>query len=282
MIRSIVFLFLCALPVSAQTIKEQTQRNLMAMTNISATQLVNGDRYRVAMFGNRQVFNREISFPRQGIKPGDEWYTLLQSSQLWKLSPQGDHYTYSDTCRWTERRRSLWSADSDWDGLVPCDGEVYVDGPNITRITQRLHPDHRRLVKTAFFDITYEFVDLKDKRLLPTHMTMSAEFRNGRNYSLDIKWIDYKEFGAEVVLKEIDPDESPRPMHNGVNFFNQEIPDKATSSDDVTPPPDFTSPRPSSSDVVSNPSGLRDATTSSESVRSWKTFFKRLVPIRTR
>jgi len=96
MIRSILFLFLCALPVSAQTIKEQTQRNLMAMTNISATQLVNGDRYRVAMFGNRQVFNRQISYPQQGIKPGDEW----------SIKEVLDHLIYA-TALITERIRDL-------------------------------------------------------------------------------------------------------------------------------------------------------------------------------
>jgi hypothetical protein len=254
----------------------------MAMTSIAATQSIIGNRYRVAMFGNRQVFNREISFPQQGIKPGTEWYTLLQSSQLWRLIPQGDHYIYSDTCRWTERRRSLWSADSDWDGWLPCEGEVYVDGPNVTRITQRLHPDDQRLVKGVCFDITYEFVELKEKRLLPAHMTMSAEFRNGRNYILDIKWTDYTEFGTDVVMKEVDADESPRPMRNGVNFFNQETADNAFSSSDATTPTDFESPQPSPSDVLSNPSGLRDATTDTESVRSWKRFFKRLMPIGTR
>jgi len=114
-------------------------------------------------------------------------------------------------------------------------------------------------------------------------MTMSAEFRNGRNYDLDIKWTDYQEFGTDLVMKDVDADDSPRPMRSGVDFFSQETADNTFSSSDATTPTDFASPRPSSSDVVSDPSGLRDATTNSESIRSWTRFFKRLVvPIRTR
>jgi hypothetical protein len=193
--------FLCLLPVEAQTIREQTQQNLMAMNNISATQTVDGSRYRVAIFGGQQVFRPRMPRPYVGIRLGAEWFGLLQESQTWTLVPAGDHFTYSSGCRWSETDHRVFRNDVEWEGWVPCEGEVYVDGPNIVRITQRLRPD--RMARLVTIDMYYSWVDLKTKHLLPARMIMNAVFKNGDSKSVNVSWSGYKEYGSEVVVTEL-------------------------------------------------------------------------------
>jgi hypothetical protein len=220
MIRGILFLLLCFTPAMGQTIRENTQRTLMAMTNISATQLVDGKPYRVAMFGNRQVFARAIPTPKIGIRPGAEWYSLLQASQLWKLTPAGDHFTYSDHTRWFEISRIAFGADEKWEGLVPCEGEVYVVDNNIVRITQRFNPG--RHTNSVSIDMFYEWIQLKQKRLLPSRMTMTAEFKNRRTYKVQVEWVNYQEFGTELIVKEPSETDTLRPVGIGSRFVAEE------------------------------------------------------------
>jgi hypothetical protein len=279
MIRSILFLFLCTIPASGQTIKEQTQRHLMAMTNISAIQVVNNKRYVVAMFGNRQVFNREIEIPRIGIRPGSEWYSLLQDSQFWKLLPAGDHFTYSDTTRWFEISRMTLAGDKRWDGLVACEGEVYVVDNSIVRITQRFTPN--RLTTSVSIDMVYEWVELKERRLLPTRMTMTAKLKNGQTHTVQVQWIDYKEFGSELLVKDVDTQDTQRPIGGGGDLFAEPSVEKPDGSDVGLPTPFQTSdvPKTENERVPSllDPIGVPHKT-NQVSTSSWKNFFKRLTP----
>jgi hypothetical protein len=201
MIRTILILFLCFFPVEAQTIREQTQQNLMAMNNISATQIVDGSRYRVAMYGGQQVFQPRLPTPYVGIRLGAEWFGLLQASQTWTLVPAGDHFTYSSGCRWSETDHHVFRSDVEWEGWVPCEGEVYLEGNNIVRITQRLRPN--RMARLVTFDMNYSWVQLKTKHLLPVRMTMSAVFKNGDTKAVNVTWSDYKEYGSELVVTEL-------------------------------------------------------------------------------
>src|SRR5215510_6392578 len=118
MIRTILLLLVCQIPVLAQTIREQTQRNLAAMSNITVKQIVDGKANRVAIFGGRQMQNRELPEPRFGLLLGNAWYSILEDSQRWILHPEGDHFTYSTGCLWFEVSRNTWSKDPRWEGWV--------------------------------------------------------------------------------------------------------------------------------------------------------------------
>lgn len=278
MIRIILFLFLCFIPAAGQTIRENTQRNLMAMTNISATQLVDGKPYRVAMFGNRQVFDRAIPTPKVGVRPGAEWYSLLQDSQLWQLTRVNGHFIYSDNTRWFEIARISLGGDEKWEGSVPCEGEVYVVDNNIVRITQRFNPN--RLTKAVSIDMVYEWVQLKEKRLLPARMTMTAEIKNGRKHTVRIEWTNYQEFGTELVIKEPDETETLRPIKFGNAFVE--------SSEQQFEKDDFGLPSPSDATEVPkldlnvpsilNPGSGLPVKTKTVRLNAWKRFFRKLLP----
>ncbi len=283
MIRSILFLFLCTVPVAPQTIREQTQKNLMAMTNITARQIVNGKSYRVAMFGGRQAFNREIPMPKVGLRPGSEWFSILQASQTWKLNPAGNHFTYSEGCPWFEISRRTFATDSRWDGWVPCEGEVFVDGSHITRITQRLFPN--RMVKTVEIEVLYEWAELKEKRLVPAQMKMTALFANGRRDQIDVQWTDYKEFGANLIVKDVEADEYPRAtVQAGPDFYSQVDPDvvqtlpignkaEPTSTQHIEVLPVVNDSQ-SATNLLTPIQGL---TEKSVTLTPWKRFFRRIL-----
>src|SRR4030095_7311986 len=91
--------------------------------------------------------------------------------------------------------------DVEWQGWVPCEGEVYVVDNNIVRITQRLRPN--RLARLVTIEMDYSWVQLKTTHLLPARMTMSAVFKNGNTKSVNVTLSEYKEYGSELIVTEM-------------------------------------------------------------------------------
>jgi hypothetical protein len=275
MIRPILLLFLCQIPVLAQPIREQTQRHLAAMNNMTVKQIVDGKANRVAIFDGRQVPNRELPTPKFGLLLGSAWYSILEDSQRWNLHPQGDHFTYSTGCLWFEISRQAFSPDSRWEGWVPCEGKVFVDKTNIIRITQQLIPN--RLTKTVTIDIHYGWIQLKELRLLPSRMIMDAVFKNGKTSHVEVLWTDYREFGSELLAKEIDPDDPPvitiaQPPRR--NFFDDVEPgeERMTRSTERTSEKQTSAPPPP---VMNLPLRIDQAPEAKTvGVRTWKRIFR--------
>ena len=177
-------------------IKARAQQNIAAMQNISALQIVGKKSYRVGVFNGT---SRHAPIPHKGVYFDTEWYSLLQDSQGWTLVPQEDHFTYSTECSWSEIKRGS----GEWAGRVPCEGEVYVDNDaNIVRIVQRLAPS--RMVTTATMTMDYGWVQLKARRLVPVRITLKAIWSNNREETISARWVDYHEWGAESIVKDVD------------------------------------------------------------------------------
>jgi hypothetical protein len=189
----ISLLLLLLLPAD---IKARAQQNMTAMQNISALQVGGKRSYRVGVFNGT---SRHAPIPHKGVYFGTEWYSLLQDSQGWTLVPEEDHFTYSTECWWSEIKRGS----GEWADWVPCEGEVYVDSDaNIVRIVQRLAPN--RMVTTASMTMDYGWVQLKARRLVPLAITLSAIWNNHREETISARWVDYHEWGAESLVKDVD------------------------------------------------------------------------------
>ena len=192
----IAYLLLLLLVPPAAEVKAQTQKTLAAMETVSALQVGGPQSYRVSMFGGK---SRNDPVPYSGLFFGSEWSSLLQDSQKWALQPEGDHYTYYSQCPWTEIKQIQ---NERWHAFVPCEGEVYVEDANIIRIVQRLSP--RRTTKSVTIDVQYGWVTLRERRLVPLTIKMVATYSDNRVKALSARWIDYHEWAAESIVKDID------------------------------------------------------------------------------
>lgn len=174
---------------SVSATKSQTQRHLMALQSITATEQVGLYSYQVALYGNRLSAVRPPTPHGPTIK--DAWYVLLRDSQVWKWLPTADHYEYVDTCGWAERGVQL----------VPCKGEIYVDGKDVTRITQRLQTERWGIV---VLDLHFGWEQLSERRLVPKRLTL--EWGGG---TITATWTSYHEWrSGEPVVAEAEADDS--------------------------------------------------------------------------
>jgi len=268
----IAHILLLLLVPPATEVKAQTQKNLAALETISALQVGGPQSYRVSMFGGQ---SRHDPIPYSGLFFGSEWSSLLQDSQKWVLQAEGDHYTYHTQCPWTEIKQIKHER---WHAFVPCEGEVYVEDANIIRIVQRLFP--RRTTKSVTIDVQYGWVTLRERRLVPLTINMVATYSDNRVKALSARWIDYHEWAAESIVKDIeDEDGGQRAVKRVELQEGRATAVRATASpDSVT----ITEQQPKSmddqktmEDMVTPPDEL---IRSSVKISRWRKFFKVMHP----
>ena len=159
-------------------IKQATQQHLMAMQNISATETVGKDSYRVAMFGGQQAGARPPIY--HGVALDRAWFVLLRDSQVWHFVPAGDdHFTYSDSCAFKDRGNQL---------ILPCSGEIFTQNADIIRIIQTFVTERWGAIT---IDIKYDWVTLSEPRLVPQELVL----RWGEK-EIKATWSQYREFRA--------------------------------------------------------------------------------------
>lgn len=182
--------------VTLTDIRAATQSHLQAMTTIRAKV---SDR-RVQRLSGATTADKHA---QHGLYVDDYWWGLLRDSQRWLLteSPPSarpasliidkdgryvvvQEWLWESRCIWSEPKRQL----------VPCHGELYTEGPHIRQIVQR--------VAGVIISVTYDWYELKARRLLPTTLTMTRGTQQ-----LTIKWSEYEEWGASVQVKEWESDD---------------------------------------------------------------------------
>ncbi len=80
-----------------------------------------------------------------------------------------------------------------------------MEDANIIRIVQRLFP--RRTTKSVTIDVQYGWVTLRERRLVPLTINMVATYSDNRVKALSARWIDYHEWAAESIVKDIEDED---------------------------------------------------------------------------
>lgn len=166
--------------ITMADIRAASQQHLMHLQTIRAK----SNNSRVELLGGKES---TMPAPKRGLYVKDYWFGLLRDSQRWLLTPKSPYkWAWKSQCTWIEGKQRQ---------LVSCEGEVFVEGANIRRIVQRISTT--KGIATVTMD--YDWVQLKQKRLVPTKLTIAR----GKEFTT-VTWGAYEEFGATAVVKEWD------------------------------------------------------------------------------
>jgi hypothetical protein len=186
-------------------LKHQAAKYVNQLRNVVAEQstVMEGKTsiYSVLNDDRDQLFRKDgaltggIPVPKKGIRPGDEWRGMVGDLSFMDVKYDGQ-FTYSGTCYWQEKNFS---------DRVGCDGVIEVDADyNPVRITRVFHPysEFREIAMT----MTFQWIDLKGRRLVPASLEMTGADKHGRKYQSSTTWSRYEEYRAsEPTVTEVEP-----------------------------------------------------------------------------
>jgi hypothetical protein len=224
-----------------KALQKRVGEDLALMRNVFAEQQTEmwGDNqhrdlwhHEVAIHEGRQIFREikkdgsrgkavgELPYPRQGVRPGAEWSTLLQNiatavvplTYLGTSKYQGKvvHvYSYEASaqdkvCGFSEEASGIMSSAS-WAGYVDCAGAIVTDKQfNPVTILQELYPPFERLTRLVAVSVTYDSVVIPGSGmslLLPIDLQLTCQLNNGTLNFASAAWSQYHVFRVESAVK---------------------------------------------------------------------------------
>jgi hypothetical protein len=182
-------------------------------------------RHEVAVYDNRQTFRQinrdgtrgnildDLPYPKNGLRPGGEWYHLLSDVAYGPLQYLGSSRVKGKTlhvfgfeasdedrvCYFSEKKGEAY-----WADYVDCTGQVIADEQfNTLMIGRQLYPPTERLTWQLQTNISFDFQDINNEglpTLIPSRVEMSAQLANGEWHFASGIWKDYHRFEARTRI----------------------------------------------------------------------------------